>query len=135
MRGSPEQQDNERGKQAALANIQRAVRAAGTSKDDIGGVFGVQDVGAHHAQLVFHGWRTTSSRRISQLFEIEQGSEPDIRVALIKKVIAIIRAEKPGDFPWESHRLGREITLSARPADQAGLEQFLMREFFPDYAR
>ena len=32
----------------------------------------------------------------------------------------------------ESHRLGRSLTLSARAADNAGLEEFMMKEFFDD---
>ena len=45
-------------------------------------------------------------------------------------MIAIIREREPGDFVWVSHRLGRNVNLSARPGDQAGLEDFLMQEFF-----
>jgi hypothetical protein len=33
---------------------------------------------------------------------------------------------------WISQRLRRDVTLSARPADNAGLEDFLMQEFFAD---
>ena len=35
-----------------------------------------------------------------------------------------------GNFNWDSHRLGRVVILSARIDDNAGLETFLMREFF-----
>jgi hypothetical protein len=31
-----------------------------------------------------------------------------------------------------SRRLGRQIRLSARPGDNAGLEDFIMRDVFPD---
>ena len=51
----------------------------------------------------------------------------------MKKMIELIREEKEGDFIWESHRLGRQITLSARLQDSAELQQFLLREFFSDY--
>jgi hypothetical protein len=47
-------------------------------------------------------------------------------------MIAIIRDHERGDFVWESRRLGRNVTLSARPRDEAGLKDFLMREFFAD---
>jgi hypothetical protein len=48
-------------------------------------------------------------------------------------MIAIIREHESGDFAWESQRLGRDVSLSARTADNAGLEDFLMRDFFPEF--
>jgi hypothetical protein len=45
-------------------------------------------------------------------------------------MIEIIRDREPGDFVWVSQRLGRNVNLSARPSDNAGLEDFLMQEFF-----
>jgi hypothetical protein len=45
-------------------------------------------------------------------------------------MIAIIREYEQEDFAWESRRLGRIVSLSARPADTAELEDFLIREFF-----
>jgi hypothetical protein len=45
-------------------------------------------------------------------------------------MIELIRGHYNGDFRWESHHLGRVVVLSARPQDQAGLEEFLVREFF-----
>ena len=53
-----------------------------------------------------------------------------MRIAVVRRMIAIIRQHEPGDFVWESQRLGRNLTLSARPADQAGLEEFMLQEFF-----
>jgi len=66
------------------------------------------------------------------LIEVRKGANPDIRVAVVRKIIEIIRAHEPGDFVWVSRRLGRQIALSARPGDNAGLEEFMMREFFGD---
>ena len=45
-------------------------------------------------------------------------------------MIAIVREYEKEDFSWQSARLGRVVTVSARAADNAGLEEFLMREFF-----
>ena len=47
-----------------------------------------------------------------------------------RRMIAIIRKHYDGDFPWESHRLGRTITKCARIQDSQELEDFLMQEFF-----
>jgi hypothetical protein len=47
-------------------------------------------------------------------------------------MISIIRRYENEDFVWESHRLGRNITLSARAQDTRDLENFMLREFFDD---
>ncbi len=47
-------------------------------------------------------------------------------------MIGIIREHESGEFLWESHRLGRQLTLSARARDNAELEAFMMQEFFYD---
>ena len=44
--------------------------------------------------------------------------------------MGLIRSHYEGDFRWESRRLGRVVTLSARLEDNGFLEEFLMREFF-----
>lgn len=133
-RGTPEQQDNERGRQAALANIATSMKAAGIEKESGGGLFQLRSVGAHNAEFLFRGWKKEASRNWSQILNVEQGSEEDVRIAVVKKMIEIIREHTQEDFTWDSRRLGKTITLSAKPADQAGLQQFLLREFFPDYS-
>ena len=133
-RGTPEQQANERGKQIALANIASQMRAAGLEKDDAGGLFQLQHVGPHHAEFLFRGWKKEARRNWSQQLDVEQGTESDIRIAVVKKMIQIIRAHTQADFTWSSTRLGKQIHLSARPEDSAGLQQFLLREFFPDFS-
>jgi len=65
-----------------------------------------------------------------QLIEVRKGNAPDIRIAVIRRMIAIIREQENEDFIWESKRLGRNVLLSARHQDTRGLEDFLMREFF-----
>ncbi len=133
-RGTPEQQANERGKQIALANIASQLRSAGLEKDDAGGLFQLQHVGPHHAEFLFRGWKKEARRNWSQQLDVEQGTESDIRIAVVKKMIDIIRQHTQSDFTWDSHRLGRQIHLSARPEDSVGLQQFLLREFFPDFS-
>lgn len=133
-RGTPEQQANERGKQIALANIASQLRSAGLEKDDAGGLFQLQHVGPHHAEFLFRGWKKEARRNWSQQLDVEQGNESDIRIAVVKKMIEIIRQHTEADFTWDSHRLGRQIHLSARREDSVGLQQFLLREFFPDFS-
>lgn len=131
-RGTPEQQDNERGKQIALANIASQLRSAGLERDDTNGLFQLQHVGPHHAEFLFRGWKKEARRNWSQQLDVEQGTETTIRIAVVKKMIEIIRQYTQADFTWESRRLGKQIHLSARLEDALGLQQFLLREFFPD---
>lgn len=127
-----EKADNDQS--VALANIEFSLRRArGTDRGDVGGVFQVRRVGYEDAEFIFRGWSERSRRNATRLVNVEKGHSTDIQTALIKKVIEIIREEKKGDFLWESKRLGKSITLSARLQDNNELEQFLMREFFPEY--
>jgi len=66
------------------------------------------------------------------VFEVPRGSHPNTQIAVVRKIIEIIREQENGNFLWESLRLRRDVTLSARPADNAGLEAFMMEEFFSD---
>ena len=49
---------------------------------------------------------------------------------MVRRMIAIIRDYEDGDFAWESRRLSRVVTLSARANDNGELEAFMMKEFF-----
>jgi hypothetical protein len=95
-----------------------------------GGVFQIAHVNYDTADFVFFGWNKDIKRKIMQTIEVQRGNNPDIRIAVVRKMISIIRDYERADFVWESQRLGRNLTLSARPADNAGLEEFMMREFF-----
>jgi hypothetical protein len=97
-----------------------------------GGMFQLRRMGSEDADFYFRGWNQDIGRVARQLIEVRRGQNPDIRVAVIRKIIEIIRAQEPGDFIWVSRRLGRQVALSARPGDNAGLEEFMMREFFGD---
>jgi hypothetical protein len=98
-----------------------------------GGIFRIERIGYTEAEFTFFGWNKDIRRRSRQLIVVEKGANGDIRIAVVRRMIAIIREHSTGDFLWMSPRLGREITLSARAADNAGLEDFLMQEFFPEW--
>jgi len=95
-----------------------------------GGMFQMKRIGYDDAEFYFNGWDKDIGRVARQLIEVRKGSNPDIRLAVVRKIIEIIRAQEPGEFIWVSRRMSRMIPLSARPADNAALEDFLMREFF-----
>jgi hypothetical protein len=95
-----------------------------------GGIFQMQRMGVDEAEFIFFGWNKDIRRNSRQLIAVQRGDNGDIRIAVVRKMIAIIRESESGDFVWRSQRLGQNITLSARPADNAGLEDFLMRDLF-----
>ena len=111
-----------------------ATPSFGGERSPGGGMFQVQSLTSDEAQLLFYGWNREIRRNARQVLTVRRGSNPSIQIALVRRMIAIIREHESGDFVWESPRLGRNLTLSARPADNAGLEDVLMREFFPEYA-
>ena len=79
---------------------------------------------------MFFGWHQGMRHNLNQLVEVRKGNNSDIRIAVVRKIITIIREYESGDFRWKSRRLDREVTLSARRGDSAGLEEFMMKEFF-----
>ena len=96
-----------------------------------GGVFQILRVGYDDAEFAFFGWNRDIKRRANMKIEVRRGrDDEDIQHAIVRKMIAIIREYEVEDFTWESLRLGRNVRLSARLRDNAGLEEFLMREFF-----
>ena len=66
------------------------------------------------------------------MIEVRRGNASDIRIAVVRKMIAIIRDQVTGDFTWMSRR-GGVTTLSARPADNAELEAYILHDIFPEY--
>lgn len=128
---------------AARQNAEAVARERGPSEAQIrderikrnfqngtNGIFEITSLGARNATFAFRGWTNDFSTSKRQFFEVEAQSGQDVRLVMIKRMIALIREHYDGDFQWESHRLGRSVTQSARLEDSAGLEDFLMMEFF-----
>lgn len=107
------------------AIIKRNLQQQGTS-----GVFEIRRKSFRAGQFSFKGWKNDYSLARLELIDVQAGPDGDIDLAIVKKMIEIIRREYSGDFNWESHRLERVIVLSARMEDNTGLEDFLMQEFF-----
>ncbi len=100
-----------------------------------GGVFQIERMGFDSAEFLFFGWNKDIRRNTRQLIEVRRGAHSDTRIAVVRRMISIIREHEQGDFIWESRRLGRNLALSARLGDNAGLEEFLLLEFFEDPRR
>jgi hypothetical protein len=129
-----EESENAKATRIAMANIAAANgRSHGDDRNETGGVFSVTNKTFNSADVKFRGWNPNFKRRWLQQVTVEQGTEPDIETAIINKMIELIRKEKTGDFEWDSHRLQRVVTMSARPKDTAELQAFLFKEMFPEY--
>ena len=125
--------ENARANRIAAANLASGrSRAPADDTNRGGGIFGIQYMSHEYAEFLFYGWNRNFGRNTTQLVEVRKGTHSDIRIAVVRSMIAIIREHERGDFVWESRRLARNVTLSARPRDERGLEDFLMREFFAE---
>ncbi len=123
--------DNERASRIAAANLAPPRQLTfGYDPSRSGGVFTIVRLGYDYAEFSFIGWNSDIRRRTKQLVEVRKGGNSDIRIAVVRKMISIIREQEPVQFDWDSRRLGRTITLSSRMRDNAGLEDFMLQEFF-----
>jgi hypothetical protein len=131
---APAETQQERDNRLAAENLGLTrTPAFGAERERGGGIFHVQRVGVDDAEFFFYGWNKAIRRNSRQMIEVQRGSNPTIQIAVVRKMISIIREYVKEDFTWESQRLKRDVRLSARPADNAGLEDFMMREFFPEF--
>jgi hypothetical protein len=127
-----EESESDRGNRLARENIAAAnKRGRGDNPDD--GTIEVLNKTFNAADIKFNNWNVNFKRRWLQQVHVELGLERDIETAVIKRMIQMIRKEAPGDFTFDSHRMHRKVNLSGRVQDQAELEAFLFKEYFPDY--
>jgi hypothetical protein len=119
------------GTDAALANINRNLATLNASNQDgTGGVFTILSKGHRTAEFAFNGWRPDTQRRWREVIEVDAGQGGDIELAIVRRMIELIRGHYTGNFTWRSHRLGKSVVMSARVEDSRELEEFLVREFF-----
>ncbi len=117
---------------AAKAPEDAATRNLATlsGREGVGGVFQILRIGTRTAEFAFNGWKPDARSQWREVIEVDAGLLGNVELAIIKRMIELIRTHYTGDFQWESHRLGRTVKLSARVEDSEGLEDFMMREFF-----
>jgi outer membrane biosynthesis protein TonB len=125
----PDQDERPQGDEVARANIARSIAQA-RGRNGAGGVFQITNKGAREASFLFRGWDNDSRAGLREMVQVDAGPGGNVEDAIVRKMIEIIRKYQPGDFSWNSRRLGRVVTLSARREDNAGLEDFLKKEFF-----
>jgi hypothetical protein len=97
-----------------------------------GGMFQMKRMTYDDAAFEFFGWNTEMGRRTPQLIEVRKGNNANMQIAVVRRMIAIIRQYSHEDFTWDSGRRGRIVTLSARPTDNASLEEYLLHDMFDD---
>jgi hypothetical protein len=127
----PAESEKERLNRIVAANL--GLNKTPTFGDDPkrgGGMFQIKRVGYDDAEFIFNGWDQDINRVARQMIEVRKGTNANIQIAVVRKIIEIIRSHEPGDFVWISRRATKGVQLSARPADNAALEDYMMREFF-----
>lgn len=128
-----EESDDARATRNAMNNIAAVNSRGQDDRNQTGGVFEVTNKSFSSATLKFRGWNPSFKRRWLTQVTVELGSEPDIESAIVTRMIELIRKERKGDFEWDSRRLGRVVTMSARLEDTEQLRAFLFKEMFEDY--
>ena len=108
----------------------RDARIKNNFNNGTNGIFEITNLSSNSASFSFLGWTSSVSNARREFFEVEAKSGQDVRLAMVRRMIALIRLHYQGDFDWQSQRLGRTISKSARLEDSAELEEFLMQEFF-----
>lgn len=112
-----------------LAKVKRNL-TVGTS-----GIFQIMSIESRRAAFSFRGWTSDSSNARREYIQVEIGNHSSIEIAIVRKMIELIRRYYQGNFNWESQRLDRTVVLSARVEDNDGLEAFMLKEFFGERPR
>lgn len=129
----PAESDNERRDRIIASNMPASQSPlGGQQRKRGGGLFEITRMAYDDGEFRFFGWHRDAGRTLPQVIEVRIGTNGDMRIAMVRRMIALIRETEKGDISWDSYRLGRVVELSARPADNAGLEEFMMHEFFDD---
>ena len=105
--------------------------ATGAATPDLsrgGGIFQIKRMDYDDAAFLFFGWNKDMERKTPQMIEVRIGNNKDMNIAVVRKMIEIIRDHEKGDFDWETR--GHTVRLSARLVDNDALEAFLLHDMF-----
>jgi hypothetical protein len=114
----------------ATANINRNLATLSTKRDGTNGIFQVLSTGTRVGKFSFNGWKSDKNNSWREVIEVDAGLLGNVELAIIRRMIELIRTHYKGDFTFESQKLSRSVVLSARLEDNEGLEAFMLREFF-----
>jgi hypothetical protein len=124
------QPGEESSEQRSMAALNRNLKSLSGGQEGVGGVFEILRMGPRTGEFAFNGWTPERRKEWREVIEVDAGDHGDIQRAMVDRMIELIRQHYTGDFNWRSQRLDRVVVLSARPEDQAYLEDYLIREFF-----
>src|SRR5262249_49321996 len=111
--GAEGESDIERRNRIVAANLGlNKTPTFGYDPKSAGGIFQIEHMSYEYADFYFFGLNKEVGRNTKQLIEVKRGTDSDIRTAVIRKMIAIIRDNVTGDFVWLSRR--GPVTMSAR---------------------
>jgi hypothetical protein len=116
--------------QIAQANIKRNLDKMARAGRGESGIFQIRNMGIRTAQFSFRGWTDDPTNSTLQVIDVDAGPGGNVQLAVVRRMIELIRVHYKGDFNFDSHRLGRVVVQSARIEDTAKLEAFLIQEFF-----
>ena len=126
-----EESDSERGNRIAKANIAAANgRSRGEDSVESEAFLEIANRTSLTADIKFRIFNKNFQRRWLKQSSVEIGKEPSIEMAIVKRMIFLLRQEPDTQYTYNSHRLKRAIKISLRPEDEEGLQDFLYLEFF-----
>ena len=114
-----------------MEDARDAVIKKNLAQQGTNGIFQIKEINLRTAQFTFRGWKSNYGNARLELIDVQAGPNEGIEIAIVRKMIVVIRRDYSGDFHWLSPRYG-DVIKSARIEDTAELEKFLMEEFFPN---
>lgn len=95
-----------------------------------GGLIAILSRSRYQATIGFRLWKLGFNTNRILNYTVNVTRESDLKMAIVRKIIEVLRQEAPDTFPYESYALKRTVTLSAKPEDNAELESFLFQDLF-----
>jgi hypothetical protein len=114
-----------------MEDARDAVIKKNLAQQGTNGIFQIKEMSLRSAQFTFRGWKSNYGNARLELIDVQAAPNENIEIAIVRKMIVVIRRDYSGDFHWISPRYG-DVIKSARMEDTAELEKFLMEEFFPN---
>ena len=128
---APAESDVERRNRIVAANLGlNRTPTFGYDPKNAGGIFQIEHLNYDSADFYYFGLNKDIGRNTKQLIEVRKGGDSDIRITVVRKMIAIIRDNVSGDFVWLSRH--GPVTMSTSLSASAELEDFIMRDVFPE---
>ena len=114
-----------------MEDARDAVIKKNLAQQGTNGIFQIKEMSLRSAQFTFRGWKSNYGNARLELIDVQAAPNENIEIAVVRKMIVVIRRDYSGNFHWISPRYG-DVIKSARIEDTAELEKFLMEEFFPN---